>query len=296
MPWSVNGNILSESTIRFELDRLLKFYSEHLAPEEIRKQLPALRLKAVEQAIGSLLLLEEAGRRNIRIPDSDIAERIQTMTRNAGGKDAFAAILQKQGLTDSQLRDSIRKGRMVDLLVSQITADLPAPTEDEIKAQYDTHTSEYVEPDKVLAQHILIKATPDDPTELAIARSRLEEIRSKVQQGASFSDQAAMHSECPSGKQTGGSLGWIARGMTVPEFEKALFSMKVGELSDIVTTQFGLHLIFKADEEDGGPADFEDVHDKIRDFLQHTRRGAAISALVKTLRANAVLEEVADPE
>jgi peptidyl-prolyl cis-trans isomerase C len=80
--------------------------------------------------------------------------------------------------------------------------------------------------------------------------------------------------------------------MMVPEFEKAAFSMSVGDVSDIVETQFGYHLIYKTDHEAPAPAEFSDAADNIRDLLLHSRRGEALSAFVKTLREKAKIEAV----
>ncbi len=84
---------------------------------------------------------------------------------------------------------------------------------------------------QVKASHILVKK-----------RSQAEKILEELKKGASFAKLAQKYSECPSKKQ-GGDLGWFGRGKMVPEFEKAAFSLKKGELSDIVKTQFGYHII-----------------------------------------------------
>ncbi len=84
---------------------------------------------------------------------------------------------------------------------------------------------------QVKASHILVKK-----------RSEAEKILEELKKGANFAELAKKHSECPSRKR-GGDLGWFGRGKMVPEFEKAAFSLKKGELSDLVKTQFGYHLI-----------------------------------------------------
>jgi peptidyl-prolyl cis-trans isomerase C len=97
------------------------------------------------------------------------------------------------------------------------------------------------------------------------------------------------HSDCPSGKADGGSLGWFSRGMMVPEFDTAAFSLKVGELSDVIETPFGFHIIFKNDEEPAVEASFDDVRESIRDFLRHTARGEVVAAYVADLREKATV-------
>jgi len=78
--------------------------------------------------------------------------------------------------------------------------------------------------------------------------------------------------------------------MMVPEFDKAAFEMKKGDVSDIVTTQFGYHIIYKADEKGGGAQTLVDVHDQIKDLLRHEARGRAMDAFVAELRDQAKIE------
>jgi peptidyl-prolyl cis-trans isomerase C len=96
---------------------------------------------------------------------------------------------------------------------------------------------------------------------------------------------------CPSGKE-GGSLGWFGRGMMVPEFDQAVFSMNVGDVSDIIETQFGYHIILKTDHEAPREADFDDVREQIRDFIRHARRGEAMTVYVDELKSKATIEYV----
>ena len=139
-------------------------------------------------------------------------------------------------------------------------------------------------PPQVLCQHILVKGTS------AEAFEKIRAIRERiVKEGADFAEEAKKNSDCPSG-QEGGSLGWFGRGMMVPEFDKAAFEMKKGEVSDIVTTQFGYQIIYKADEKGGGAQTLVDVHDQVKDLLRHEARGRAMDNFVAELRANAKVE------
>lgn len=282
----VNGEPVTEDMVEFELKRLVDFYAQHMPEDQIRAQLPELRRKAVEQAIGSKLLFQEAERRNIQVPDADIDQSVYGMARQLGGMDKLRAQLRRQGLSESVFREQIRRGRRVDMLVAQVTADVGEPTEEECRDYFEEHRAEYERGERVLAQHILV--TPRDSSEASkkAARDKLEEIRARVKAGADFGDEASAHSDCPSGKN-GGSLGWFSRGMMVPEFEKAAFDMAVGDVSDIIETQFGFHIIYKTDHEAPAAAEFPDAADSIRDLLLHSRRGDALSAFVAGLRKDA---------
>ncbi|MBR0056348.1 MAG: peptidylprolyl isomerase [Kiritimatiellae bacterium] len=203
--------------------------------------------------------------------------------------DKLRAQLKRQGLTEEIFRDQIRRGRRIDLLVAEVTGGVEPPTDDECREYFDAHAAEYQRAERVLAQHILITPKDATPEARAAAREKLETIRDRVKNGADFGDEASAHSDCPSGKN-GGSLGWFSRGMMVPAFENAAFGLSVGEVSDIVETQFGYHIIYKTDHEAPAAADFSDAVDSIRELLLHSRRGEALSKFVDGLKAKAKIE------
>jgi len=291
MAISVNGRIVTDQAIEYELHRLIKFYCEHMPEAEVRKQLELLREKARDQAIGAALLIEEARKLDIKVPGEEVADRFEEMVRNAGGRDAFDRLLAQQNLSEELVRAGIEQGRRVDMLVDKISEGIPDPTEADMKAHYAAHTDEYMIPEQAQAQHILLRVEGAAEEDRAVARSRLLSIRRKVEEGADFGDMAAAHSDCPSGRLSGGSLGWISRGTMVESFDNAVFSMGVGDLSEVVETPAGFHLVRKTGEESSRPAVYEEVRDKIRDFLRHVARGEALASHVAGLRAKAVIEE-----
>lgn len=287
----VNGKVLPPQAIEYELNRLIRFYAAHLSETEVRAQMDALKKRAKEQAIGGRLLMDRALELDIQVPPEQVEERFNKMVENAGGREKFEALIQKQKLAEEMIRHSIEEGCRVDMLVAQTTADIPDPTEAEMRAHYEAHMHEYVKPEQAQARHILLKPNSDSEADREVTRSRLQEIRNRIEGGAAFADMAAAHSECPSGRKTGGSLGWISRGTMVPEFDGPLFAMKDDELSGVVETSLGFHLISRTASEPAAPADYEEVKDKILDFLRHVRRGEAIAAFVNELRSKAVIEE-----
>lgn len=292
MPIKVNGEALPDSAIAFELGRLIRFYSQHVSEAEIRSQLPLLRKKARAQAIGAKLLLDEARALDLKPSVEQVDAKYKEMLKSVGGEEAFKKIMTDQNLSEEQFRKSIEQGCKVDLLIERVTRGMPEPTESEIAAHFQEHSEEYRKPERVQAQHILIQVPKDgSQADKELARSRLMEIRHKIEEGADFASQAAAHSDCPSGKKTGGSLGWFSRGMMIPEFDEAVFSMEVGQLGEIIETPLGLHLIKKTGYDPGAEGDPDDNREHIRDFLRHVRRGEVLTAHVAELREKAVVED-----
>ena len=281
----VNGYEISAEAVNFELDRLARFYMSHgMTAEELRRNLPKLEAKALEQAIGAKLLLDQAQRLDLPVTAKDVDAEVARVVQQVGGEENYKKALAAQGISEADFRKELEKGARVNMLVNQACAHVADPTEDEVTAFYEAHKQEYVEPHQVLCQHILVKGSND------AALDKIKEIRERiVNDKADFAEEAKKHSDCPSGAQ-GGSLGWFGRGMMVPEFDKAAFEMKKGEVSGIVTTEFGYHIIYKADERGGGQQTIVDVHDQIKDLLRHEARGKAMDAYVADLREKATIE------
>ena len=281
----VNGVEISGDAVQFELDRLVRFYMSHgMTMDEVKRNLPKLEEKALDQAIGAKLLLDRAQELDIPLMAADIDAEVSKVVTQVGGPENYKKALDAQGITEVQFRKELEKGAKVNKLVEQACAGVADPTEDEVAKFYEAHKAEFVVPHQVLCQHILVKGSDD------AALDKIKAIRERiVSGGADFAEEAKKNSDCPSG-QEGGSLGWFGRGMMVPEFDKVAFEMKKGEISGVVTTQFGYHIIYRADEKGGGQQTLVDVHDQIKDLLRHEARGRAMDAFVAELRANAKIE------
>ena len=281
----VNGQEISGEAVQFELDRLVRFYMGHgMTMDEIKTNLPKLEEKALDQAIGAKLLLDRAQQLDVPVTAADIDAEVAKVVMQVGGEENFKKALEAQGITEIAFRKELEKGAKVNKLVEQACAGVPDPTEDEVAKFYEAHKAEFVTPPQVLCQHILVKGSDDK------ALDKIKEIRERIVSGKSdFAAEAKEHSDCPSGAE-GGSLGWFGRGMMVPEFDKVAFEMKKGEVSGVVSTQFGYHIIYKADEKGGGEQTLVDVHDQIKDLLRHEARGRAMDSFVAELKANAKVE------
>ncbi|MBO7308897.1 MAG: peptidylprolyl isomerase [Kiritimatiellae bacterium] len=287
----VNGFEVNKQAVGFELDRLVRFYMSHgMTMQEIKGNLPKLQEKALDQAIGARLLLERSQQLDIAVSAADIDAEVAKVVEQVGGEENFRKALAAQNITDEAFRKELEKGARVNKLVEQACTGVEEPTEQEVTDFYEAHKSEYVSEPKVLCQHILVKVEDNSTSdEKSAAFEKILAIKDRIAAGGNFAEEAQKHSDCPSGRE-GGSLGWFGPGMMVPEFDKVAFEMKKGEVSGVVTTQFGYHIIYKADEQPGGQQTLVDVHDQIKDYLRHGARGKAVDAFVAELREKAEIE------
>ena len=125
----VNGEPISKEAVQFELDRLVKFYSEHgMRPDEIKANLPKLVEKAQEQAIGAKLLLARALQLDKPVDEKAVDAKIAEIVAQVGGRDNFVRVLAQQKMSEDDLRREIVKGCRVDALVQQACGGVPEPT------------------------------------------------------------------------------------------------------------------------------------------------------------------------
>ena len=126
---------------------------------------------------------------------------------------------------------------------NDVPGGVQQPTQQEIQAYYNAHQSEYSVPEQARSRHILIKVPrgADAKTDAA-AKAKAEALLKQIQGGANFADLAKKNSDDPGSKDAGGELGFAQRGKMVPEFDKAIFTQKIGD-TQIVKSQFGYHIV-----------------------------------------------------
>lgn len=136
-------------------------------------------------------------------------------------------------------------------------------SEDQLKAQYQANIQQYQVPNRVHAEHILFTTVGKPDAEAEEVKKKAEDVLQQLKNGAKFEDLAKKYSEDPGTRDKGGDLGWIVQRQTVPEFEKTAFSLPKGQLSGLVKTQYGYHIIKVLDKETAHTKPFEEVKDSL---------------------------------
>ena len=150
-------------------------------------------------------------------------------------------------------------------------------TRDELQAYYNQHRDQYRTPEQAKVSHILIKTPLPGPDEkvdekgVAEAQRRAEDLLKQLKAGAKFEDLAKKYSEDPGSAKEGGSLGWIGRGRTVPEFEKVAFSLPKGQISDLVKSSYGFHIIRVDDRQEAHMKTLDEVKAEIEPILKQQK-------------------------
>ena len=184
----------------------------------------------------------------------------------------------------SQL-DRMKERLLVSFLVKEKILDRVSVSEDEMKEYYEEHSSEYVFPESVMASHILIRTSEEmTEEEKDNAKKRAMEILEKATP-QNFNELAKQSSEGPSAKN-GGKLGWFTMDQMIPEFSKAAFSGKKGEIyPEIVETVFGFHIIYIEDKQEEEELSFEDVKGEIEQNLLSNKKVSEYNSWVEELKS-----------
>jgi peptidyl-prolyl cis-trans isomerase D len=166
-------------------------------------------------------------------------------------------------------------------------------TQQDFQSYYDQHRDEYRVPEQVNVRHILIKSPlpgPDgkvDPKAMDAARGKAQDVLKQLKAGGDFADLAKKYSEDPGSAKNGGSLGFIGKGRTVPEFEKAAFSLPKGGTSDLVQSSYGFHIIHVDDKQDAHMKSVDEIKSEVEGLIKQQKAGQAAQAAATELLSQA---------
>ncbi len=219
-----------------------------------------------EEFIKKAIILESATKEDKNISKQEIDSVINLIKTKFGPQ--YDTFVKENYETEDNLKEEIKKNLIIEKVYNRITAFVDSLPEDSLKQYYDTHQKEFSKPEMVKASHILIKFdSSDTPKSKKAKLAKAKKILRKVKHGADFAKTAKENSDCPSAKK-GGDLGYFKRGDMVKPFEDAAFALKKGQISNIVTTRFGYHIIKVFDHKPAEVSPMDSVKTKIIDDLK----------------------------
>ncbi|RSK45308.1 foldase [Bacillus canaveralius] len=226
---------------------------EPIKEAELNKMLVDLYGKqALDSLISNKIVALEAKKQKITVSDKEKEAELKTLMDTYGGKEAFNEQLKMSGISKASIEEEID----MYLLTRKLLKDKIAISEEEMQTYFDENKAQFAEEEQVKARHILVE---DQKT--------AEEVKAKLNAGEDFVALAKEFSTDETNAESGGDLGYFARGDMVPEFEEAAFSLDVDAISEPVKTEHGFHLIQVLDKKAAKEASFEDHKEEIRDLL-----------------------------
>lgn len=255
-------------------------------------ELQAMRERVLERLIESELLYQEAAKGDTSVPEREVEAELLEIREGFSSADEFAAVLNENGVSEAEFKNQLRRTLMVTRFVDREVAADAAVTDEDVRRHYDQNPSEMHRGEAVRLAQILVRAAPDAPRESrAVARQKIEAILKEVRAGADFADLARRHSEGPEASR-GGDTGWMVRGAGPPAIEGDAFGLAPGQISDVVESRLGYHLLKVLERRAEGPIPFEEAKERIRARLLAGERDAAIRAHVERLKEKARIERV----
>lgn len=287
---SVNGRAIPFTMLQPAITREEARFKKHGAKEgmsdESRKR---LQRQELERLI-ALELLEQAGEKSLgREIERKVDEKIAVGQTPGPGADEPAKAA-KRGMDRGEYRKQVRSRLLVDEYLAQRGAKDVAVPEAELEKYYAQNAGNFMEPEKVKVSHLLIRL-PANPSveELAKVQAEIEQIRVEIMAGRNFADVAKQRSACASAG-AGGDLGYIRRTYMPRAFDDVAFSLKVGDISEPVRTQHGVHLIKVFDKKPARAQELGEVKDLIEKVLAGEIRKRKVDEIVRELRREANVE------
>jgi foldase protein PrsA len=211
---------------------------------------------------------------DVEVSDADVEKRLTELKEQffEGDEKKYEAELEKQGLTDEQVRSDVRTRLLSEKVFEEVTKDVKV-TDQEIKAYYDENKQQFETPASREVRHILVKQ-----------KARADDLYRQLQNGGNFAALAKQYSQDPASKAQGGKFT-AQQGATVPEFDKTAFELETGELSRPVKTQFGWHIIeATAAIKPKATQELSEVESQISDQLLEEQKNARINEWIEELR------------
>ncbi len=298
----VGDKIILESEFKLEWSQYLSQSGIQIKSADEQKK---LQREFLDQMINNQLLLLAAKKdTTIQITskevDASVAEQMKNI-KSQLSEDAFQVQLKAEGLTENELkkkyREQIKNQMMIDRLVSAKLSRVSVSSK-ELKDFFQNYQDSIPDqPEAVKLSHILLEIKPS-PATLDSLKRKAEEILDLVKKGQDFAQLAASYSDDPSSKE-GGDLGFFKKGDMIPKFEEAAFALKPGEVSDVVQTEYGYHII-KVEEKEGdrvharhilvyirpSPRDTMQVMQQADSLYRQLQSGADFGEMAKAISAD----------
>ena len=234
-------------------------------------QMAAMKKNILDSLIEREVLYQQSQKVGIQVSDQKVDDQLAGIKKRFPNETEYKNALSKMNLSEDEVKVQIKRGLSIRELIDQQITSKVVINDEESKAYYDKNPQMFKQPEQIKASHILIKVDAKaDDAQNAEARKKIEAVQQKLKDGGDFAALAKEYSEGPSSAK-GGDLGYFKRGQMVKPFEEAALALKPNEVSDIVETRFGYHLIIVYDIKPEQTLTYADVKDKINQRMKQEK-------------------------
>lgn len=268
----IDGLGITLAEFRQEFEKTLP-PDQKLTPEELEN----LQRSYLVQLVDRRLAMAEATRLGIQITPEHVDAALNEHRRDYPGQ-AFEQMLQERGITLAEWRGELEEGLLIEKVARQAAYQGLRAEEEEIQTFFEEHREEFDRPAQVRARQIVVGSEAEGQEMLGLLR-----------QGQPFAEVARSHSLSPDSEE-GGDLGFFARGDMPPEFERVVFSIPVGRISELVKSEYGFHIFLVEERRNAVRLTMDDVREEIRRRILAEKEEVAYEEWLNGLRGRATIE------
>lgn len=286
--FTCDGEPVTQSKVLKEIDNLVNQNRSRINQQELFQKNTVLFKPAVDRIISHRMIAKAAKEENIEIKQEEIDQQIESLIQQFSTKENLENTLAQKGMTIESYKEILLIQKQMAAVLKAKNGDPKPSTDGDAKKFYDENIESFKQDDQVRASHILLNADTKTPAEeKEKIKKQLEQIAADIKSGKiTFADAAKQHSQCPSAPN-GGDLDYFGKGIMAKPFEDTAFSIPKGEMSGIVETQFGFHIIQVTDKKEAGTAPFDEVKKEIKDYLTELNRNKEMEDFLQKARDEA---------
>lgn len=291
---TVNGFDILQSSVDARMKPQLEKMAGQIPPQYLEQYKKQMKPRVVDALIVEHLLDEKVKDANVTVTEDEVMNQIKEIAAQQQPPltlEDFKSLVEAYGQKFDDVKQQIKKRLTYLKFMDHQFGVQISVTDANAQKYYSDNAKQFDIPEQVRASHILVKVDLTDPNidpnkVKAAAKAKAEGLLKQIKAGADFAELAKANSDCPS-KAKGGDLGMFGRGQMVPPFEQAAFALKVGQISDIVETQFGYHIIKVADHKDASVIPFEQAKGDIIKMLKGKEQNELATKYLESLKAGA---------
>ncbi len=281
----VNGNPITLDEYNKSVERMKNQYGQMLKVDfnspQGQTMLDGIKKNMLDGLVVKEVIFEAAKKMNVSVTSTEVEEEIDAIKKKSfsGDDKLFNDTLRLNRTTLGQLRESVAKDKTVEKVKKAVIDERVKISDKDKQAYYDKNKKDFTVSEEVKASHILVKD-----------QKLADSIYDQLQKGGKFEELAKKNSTDPGSKDKGGDLGSFGKGKMVPEFEKAVFAMKIGEISKPVKSSFGYHIIKKTGQTPAKESTFAEVKTKVADKIKETKGNAELEKFIKEEKAKSEIK------
>ena len=286
---TVNGKKITSADIERALRMRYGPSLDQMPAEQRANSIKQVTPRMTEELISRNLLLEAAKAAKTKTNAEELKTTLEQIKGSLPPTVKFEDYIKKMGHNEKSFEAEVAEELLINFHVQEILSTVKAPTDAELKKHYEENKESFNSKESITASHILLKTDPGSDEKVKSGKLKaIQKLREQLitAKGVGFDKLAKEHSDCPSSAR-GGDLGSFGRGQMVPAFEKAAFTQKIGDVGEVVETQFGYHLIKVTKKSTAGQRKFEDVKEEISRQLDAPKRQKTMQEYIASLESKA---------